>query len=141
MFFKSNQFRKQYASNQSSAGLGFAFLITISAPGPPKNCSRDFLGTARGKKKQGDCPNSCNYYPLETGLERITFLCVGVLTNEIKQHLIFFFIAILEVKEVNKHFICQIPGKNWTKGANWGQLVIDFLVFLILKEDKECLKV
>ena len=53
----------------------------------------------------------------------------------------FFFIAILEVKEVNKHFICQIPGKNWTKGANWGQLVIDFLVFLILKEDKECLKV
>lgn len=81
------------------------------------------------------------YYPLETGLERITFLCVGVLTNEIKQYLIFFFIAILEVKEVNNHFICQILGKNWTRGANWGQFVIDFLVFLILKEDKGCLKV
>lgn len=57
VFFKSNQFRKQYASNQGRAGLRFAFLITISALGPPNNHSRDFLGTARGKKKQRDCPN------------------------------------------------------------------------------------
>lgn len=42
----------------------------------------------------------------------------------------------MEVKEVNNHFICQILGKNWTRGANWGQFVIDFLVFLILKEDR-----
>lgn len=94
-----------------------------------------------GERKSKGIVLTAGYYPLETGLERITFLCVGVLTNEIKQYLIFFFIAILEVKEVNNHFICQILGKNWTKGANWGQFVIDFLVFLILKEDKGCLKV
>ena len=45
------------------------------------------------------------------------------------------------MKEVNNHFICQSLGKNWTKGANWGQSVIDFLDFLILKEEEGCLKV
>ena len=56
-------------------------------------------------------------------LKELLFCVCGALTNEITQYLIFFFlIAILEVKEVNNHFICQTLGKNWTKGANWGNL-------------------
>lgn len=84
---------------------GFAFS-NISAAGPPKTAAG--ISLAQPGKSKGIVLTAVFY---QAGFEKFS-LCRSVI-NEIKQHY-FFFIAILSERS-NKHFICQIPGKNWTK--------------------------